>query len=528
MVGAQDDKLLLRSGSNTALTLDSSQNATFAGAITTPKLTLTDDGAAGPIFMLKTDDHSPWGFIIKNDTYSTSADVGLKAYQANDGDFYLRLQGNTEYNNFYLRQHNGTTTRSLVTFDASGDATFAGKIISSSSSSGDYIRTYAGSGTGKWDIYGNGANLRISDNDSAGKVQLDRAAYFPDNIKLEFGDATTPDLSIWHGESNSGTGENANYINSASGRNIVLQVQDDANGIVFHKRTGTGVTNFELISAFTAGGANSFYYDGVKKLETTSSGAKVSGSIEATGQCKLNDSFAYVAGTDNDLQIWHSGAHATISNSTGYLHLNSANVELKNAAGNETMLLATQDAAVKLYHGMGGSANAETKFETSTTGVTLTGGLNATYDSSAVAALYLKNTNDSGTVVQFAKNDGGIVGSITQTTSATAYNTSSDYRLKENEVAISDGITRLKTLKPYRFNFKTDSSTTVDGFFAHEAQTVVPEAVTGTKDEVDSDGKAVIQGIDQSKLVPLLTAALQEAVTKIETLEAKVAALEAG
>ena len=119
------------------------------------------------------------------------------------------------------------------------------------------------------------------------------------------------------------------------------------------------------------------------------------------------------------------------------------------------------------------------------------------------------------------------IGSISHTTSATSYNTSSDYRLKENINAITDAITRLKTLKPSRFNFKTEPSVTIDGFIAHEV-TAVPEAVTGTKDEVDSNGDPLYQGIDQSKLVPLLTAALQEAVTKIETLETKVAALEGG
>ena len=122
-------------------------------------------------------------------------------------------------------------------------------------------------------------------------------------------------------------------------------------------------------------------------------------------------------------------------------------------------------------------------------------------------------------------NPNGDVGSINTSGSNTSYTTASDYRLKENETAISDGITRLKTLKPYRFNFKVDKDTTVDGFFAHEV-TAVPEAITGTKDEVDSDNKPVYQKIDHSKLVPLLTAALQEAVTKIETLEAKVATLE--
>jgi hypothetical protein len=157
--------------------------------------------------------------------------------------------------------------------------------------------------------------------------------------------------------------------------------------------------------------------------------------------------------------------------------------------------------------------------------------------------------------------DGSAIGTITQNgTTAVAYNTSSDYRLKENETAITDGITRIKQLKPYRFNFKTDADTTLDGFFAHEVSSIVPEAISGEKDAMipevlytdeilytDEDtlpeGKNIgdvkhsigdvkeatkinPQGIDQSKLVPLLTSALQEAITKIETLEAKVAVLE--
>ena len=104
--------------------------------------------------------------------------------------------------------------------------------------------------------------------------------------------------------------------------------------------------------------------------------------------------------------------------------------------------------------------------------------------------------------------------------------------MKENAVAISDGISRLKTLKPYRFNFKADESTTLDGFFAHEV-TAVPEAVSGIKDEVVTQAMIdagdykegtlndpIYQGIDQSKLVPLLVAAVQELIGKVEALEA--------
>jgi len=133
----------------------------------------------------------------------------------------------------------------------------------------------------------------------------------------------------------------------------------------------------------------------------------------------------------------------------------------------------------------------------------------------------------SATVIAFV-NGNGTIGSISVNGSATAYNTSSDYRLKTNLEPISNGIARLKQLPVYRFNWLSDANgNKVDGFVAHEAQAIVPECVTGEKDAVDADGNSIYQGIDQSKIVPLLTAALKEAIAKIETLEAKVAALEA-
>ena len=140
------------------------------------------------------------------------------------------------------------------------------------------------------------------------------------------------------------------------------------------------------------------------------------------------------------------------------------------------------------------------------------------------------NTGTSGTRNQilFADGAGSVRGSITTNGSSTAYNTTSDYRLKEAVVDMTGAIARVKQLAPKRFNFIVDADTTVDGFLAHEAQAVVPEAVHGEHNEVDEGGNAVMQGIDQSKLVPLLTGALQEAIAKIETLEAKVASLEAG
>jgi hypothetical protein len=170
------------------------------------------------------------------------------------------------------------------------------------------------------------------------------------------------------------------------------------------------------------------------------------------------------------------------------------------------------------------------------------------------------------------------VGSIFVDASSTTYATSSDYRLKENVAVLTGAIERVKALAPKRFNFIAEPDRTMDGFLAHEAAAVVPEAVQGEKDAMSDqqfmvtpalgdiitpatdDADEVVhstgvvkpdtledgqewrqtaspimetrsapdyQGIDQAKLVPLLTAALQEAIAKIETLETKVAALEA-
>jgi len=132
------------------------------------------------------------------------------------------------------------------------------------------------------------------------------------------------------------------------------------------------------------------------------------------------------------------------------------------------------------------------------------------------------NATGSGTAYIFFSFNGGAIGSISQSgTTGVAYNTSSDYRLKEDVQPMVGSVDRLMALKPVNFAWKVDGSR-VDGFLAHEAQEVVPEAVTGSKDAVDKDGKPEYQGIDQSKIVPLLTAALQEALKRIEALEAQI------
>jgi hypothetical protein len=137
------------------------------------------------------------------------------------------------------------------------------------------------------------------------------------------------------------------------------------------------------------------------------------------------------------------------------------------------------------------------------------------------------NNQTSGTYVIDFRQANTDVGRIRVTASATEYQTSSDYRLKENVEYDWDATTRLNQLKPARFSWIANPDVgTVDGFLAHEVSDIVPESIGGEKDEVDSDGNPVYQGIDQSKLVPLLTKALQEAHAKIDDLTARIEALE--
>ena len=160
--------------------------------------------------------------------------------------------------------------------------------------------------------------------------------------------------------------------------------------------------------------------------------------------------------------------------------------------------------------------------------------IGTTSDPSASVTGFKVGDGTSGTFVNNAKNvttstahfnffnPNGVVGSISTSGSATAYNTSSDYRLKENVVDLTGALDRVDQLEPKRFNFIADEDTTVDGFLAHEVQDIVPEAVTGEKDAVDEDGNDIYQGIDQSKLVPLLVGAIKELRAEVNSLKAQI------
>ena len=345
--------------------------------------------------------------------------------------------------------------------------------------------------------------------------------------KLTIGD--NDDFDIWH--ETSGT-----FIRNHEGYLAIQNADDNINTVYIRGRAGEDGVRV------IGDGAVELYYDNSKKLATDSTGIWVSGALRGES-VDLADSKKILLGSGDDLEIYHDGSNSYIKDSgTGSLVALTNHFKVESADGSEKILQGTENGSVELFY------DGSKAFETISGGIQLNGrnfelgSVSATGSSTGIRhntwnnneiGISMSHQSTGGQTFFTFYNPNGIVGYIQSSGSGTIYSTSSDYRLKENEVAISDGITRLKQLKPYRFNFKKDPTKTVDGFFAHEAQTVVPEAVTGTKDEVATKdegerkiGDPIMQGIDQSKFVPLLTAALQEAITKIETLETEVAALK--
>ena len=155
--------------------------------------------------------------------------------------------------------------------------------------------------------------------------------------------------------------------------------------------------------------------------------------------------------------------------------------------------------------------------------------VNITHDGATQEGLIIVNTQTAAgtqTAISFRRPSATQVGQITTTLSATAYVTSSDYRLKENVQPMTGALAKVTQLKPCTYTWKLDGSDG-QGFIAHELAEVVPDAVSGEKDAVNEDNSIKPQGIDTSFLVATLTAAIQEQQQMIETLQAKVAALEA-
>ena len=224
----------------------------------------------------------------------------------------------------------------------------------------------------------------------------------------------------------------------------------------------------------------------------------VKDSASATNNLALDASGNVTAGANLTVA-------GTLTGSTGILNIGSGQI-YKDASGNVGIGTTSPNGKMSV------TGTSIAIYATQSTAVSYTTIFNALNN---LGNYYLTAYQANGTTV----------GSITSNGTATAYNTSSDYRLKENVLPMTTGLATVSALKPVTYKWNVDGSNG-EGFIAHELQEVIPHAVTGIKDAVDDDGKPVYQGVDYSKIVVHLVAAIQELSAKNDALEARIAALE--
>ena len=365
-------------------------------------------------------------------------------------------------------------------------------------------------------------------------------------------------------------------VSDAGGMGIELSPDDGGNGysrILNYDRTGNAFEPLRIEAEDLR-----FHANGSERMRINSSGDVGIGSTSPQGVLDLGEGTAGKGivwggptGTQHYGSIWSEYGTASIVIGAGLKGSTSSSDFIFPYTGTYSYSAIELDSfssdGIKFYttgsasRTSGASATKTERMRIDSSGNLYFGADGSTYNT-AFLRLYGRDSLSTSQRIDMGKtfsgnvvgvgfyHAGSAVGSIDYSNTGVAYNTSSDYRLKENVTDMTGATERLKQLNPVRFNFIADADTTVDGFLAHEVQDVVPEAITGTKDAMrdeeyevtpavlDDEGNEITpavmgtrsvpdyQGIDQSKLVPLLTGALQEAIAKIETLEAKVTALE--
>jgi hypothetical protein len=223
------------------------------------------------------------------------------------------------------------------------------------------------------------------------------------------------------------------------------------------------------------------------------------------------DSLGHSTGTNNNIIFRNTATNSSYS-ATERMRITSGGQLLVGTTTGTTL------SSVAWRTTLSGAGNNLAVLNTDTGGATTIGFQAANY------------TGGGSTIVLFYNGSGGSAGSITLQSNAStgttvAYNTSSDYRMKENIAPMSGALNKVLQLKPVTYTWKSNGYTG-QGFIAHELAEICPDAVSGEKDAVDAEGNPVYQGVDTSFLVATLTSAIQELKAELDATKAEVQALK--
>jgi hypothetical protein len=345
-----------------------------------------------------------------------------------------------------------------------------------------------------------------------------------------FWDASAESLGI-------GTSSPSYKLHSYSGANSVAVLAESSGSLSTISFKGSGSTTDYHVRVGTDGADYVAYTNNTERMRIDSNGRVGIGTTSPSEKLEVDGATGMRADGGGYLTKFLNSS--STSEMSGYIYDNNQ----------DHLQITAYDASYDLSFG---TNNAERMRIDSSGRV----GINKTNPSAALHVVgnanptsYFQVSGNGNQAIIFHNASAATAGYITVNASSVSYNTSSDYRLKTDVQPMTGATERLKALKPVNFEWIADG-TRVDGFLAHEAQEVVPEAVIGTKDAMrteeyevtpavlDDDGNVVTeavmgerevpdyQGIDQSKLVPLLVAAMQEQQAVIESLTARIEALE--
>ena len=333
-------------------------------------------------------------------------------------------------------------------------------------------------------------------------------------------------------------------MTDSSGTNDIGTIQSASGALIFTTRDGSA--DGEIIFKKTDGSAT----DETMRINSsgnvgigTSSPSHLVDATVASGSASARFGTTHNSGANSGTVIIGNGGSGNAMLRFDYEGSNTDRARIGVTSSGQQLEFYTAGNNERMRIVSGGNVLVGTTNQSPAegTGVGVRLGSNGTsqFSSNGDSGVSVNRTGDNGNVMTF-RRDGNLRGRIAVDGNSTSYVTSSDYRLKESITYDFDATSRLKQLKPARFNFIADADTTVDGFLAHEVSSIVPEAISGKKDAmfaevlyVDEDeipdGKKVgdvrtpsqinPQGIDQAKLVPLLVKTIQE-------LEARITALE--
>ncbi len=480
--------LTLKTAATTALTLDSSQNATFAGRVgiggdNPGDRQLYVEGTASIIEIASTTHNQNASVWFRSNRDGTNADrweIGTNISQGSNFELLNRA----------------TSTAAFHVDSSNNNATFTGNVLIGATSAAAGVLVVDGNSANNIWVVGR-------DSDGTGSLSFRNAADNAYNARLE---AVSGALKF---ETN---GTLALTIDSSQNVGIGTDSPDEKLDITGgylkfnggdYGLKGSASLSYNATSDhyFQSGGSTkvTFKAGGNVGIGTTSPGYKleVNGTAYINGETTVDDTLK-VAGT---IQITGTGA---LPQSGAGIYRPASDTLGFFTSGNSRMRISSSG---DILFGTSTKGNDFAYFEAA--------------DNNRRILHVGSSSTGSETVVIF-RNPNGAVGSVITDGSTTSFGSSSDYRLKENVVEMTDALDRVSQLKPSRFNFIANPDKTYDGFLAHEVQDIVPEAISGDKDEVDEDGNEKYQGIDQSKLVPLLVGAIQELKAEIENLKSQI------